>query len=62
MSLGKLNYDSLQEEFCILYHQLYGKLPDKSTRFSKPNLIKKIWSLKRSIKVIDENSSYYLNN
>ena len=62
MSLGKLNYDSLNEEFCYWYHKVNNKFPDRATKFSKLNLIKKIWQLKRSAKVIQENASPYLIN
>lgn len=62
MSLGKLNYDSLNEEFCYWYHKVNNKFPDRATKFSKLNLIKKIWQLKRSAKVIQENASHYLIN
>lgn len=58
MSLGKLNYDSLNEEFCYWYYKVNSKFPDRATKFSKLNLIKKIWQLKRSAKVIQENNPY----
>jgi hypothetical protein len=48
MSYGKLNYEALQEEFCVEYFTLYGKYPAKSAVFSKENLIKQIHKLKRS--------------
>jgi hypothetical protein len=47
MSLGKLNYQSLNEEFCYWYYKVYGRFPNKSTAFSKENLISKIHQLKR---------------
>lgn len=48
MSLGDLNYDSLQEEFCVWYFRVNRKFPDRSTIYSKRSLIKYIWSLKRT--------------
>jgi hypothetical protein len=59
MSLGKLNYDSLNEEFCYWYHKINGKFPSSKTKFSKLNLVVQIQRLKRSNKVIEENSSPY---
>jgi hypothetical protein len=48
MNLSKLNYITLNEEFCFWYFKVYNKFPDKSTKFSKAKLIKHIWYLKRS--------------
>ena len=48
MSLGKLNYSSLLEEFCVEYFRVYKKLPPKSTVFTKENLIRKIHFLRRT--------------
>jgi hypothetical protein len=59
MSLGKLNYESLNEEFCYWYHKVNGKFPSKSTNFSKLNLVVQIHKLKRINKVVEENSSPY---
>lgn len=50
MSLSKLNYDSLQEEFCYWYFKVNKKFPDKDTVFSKAKYIKLIWALRRSYK------------
>lgn len=59
MSLSKLNYPSLEEEFCYWYHKVNNKFPNKDTRFSKINLIKKIHQLKRSNRIIQENAAPY---
>ena len=48
MSLSKLNYDALNEEFCVWYYKVNKKFPDKHTLFSKAKLIKLIWALRRS--------------
>jgi len=50
MSISKLNYDTLNEEFCFWYFKVYEKFPNRKAEFSKPNLVKTIWSLKRSYK------------
>lgn len=62
MSLGKLNYESLNEEFCYWYHKVNGKFPSKTTRFSKVNLVLQIHKLKRSSKVIQENINHYMES
>lgn len=58
MSLGKLNYDTLNEEFCYWYYKVNNKFPSRDTKFSKLNLIKKIWQLKRSHNVIESNNFF----
>lgn len=57
MSLSKLNYDTLNEEFCYWYIKVYDRFPNNNAKFSKSNLIKTIWSLKRSFK-IKQRSNY----
>jgi hypothetical protein len=62
MSLGKLNYEALEEEFCYWYHKVNGKFPSNKTKFSKLNLVVQIHRLKRSNKVIEENINHYMES
>jgi hypothetical protein len=47
MSYGKLNYESLNEEFCYWYSKVNQKFPSKNTKLSKHNLLIHIHQLKR---------------
>jgi hypothetical protein len=48
MNLNKMNYNTLNEEFCFWYFKVYNKFPDKRVKLTKHGLVKQIWSLKRS--------------
>ena len=52
MSYGKLNYQSLEEEFCYWYNKVNLRFPNKDTRFSKVNLVINIHKLKREYRRI----------
>jgi hypothetical protein len=47
MSLGKHNREALDELFCYWYYKVYKRFPHKSAIYTKANLIKFIWILKR---------------
>lgn len=47
MSLSKLSYDALNENFCYWYFKVYQKFPNKNAVYSRANLVKIIWILKR---------------
>lgn len=47
MSYGKLNYQSLEEEFCYWYNKVNLRFPNKESKFSKVNLVRFIHKLKR---------------
>jgi hypothetical protein len=49
MSIGKLNYESLNEEFCHWYYKYHKVFPNKSMHYEKEDLINKIHLLKRGI-------------
>lgn len=57
MSYGKLNYQSLEEEFCYWYSKVNLKYPSKDTKFTKVNLVKHIYKLKREHRKIVRSQS-----
>jgi hypothetical protein len=57
MSYGKLNYESLQEEFCYWYNKVNLKFPNKDTQYSKVNLVRHIHKLKREYSKINRSQS-----
>jgi len=50
MSIGKLNYNDLQEEFVCKYAEINNRLPSKQeTIVSKHELAKAVHNLKREV-------------
>ena len=48
MSLTKMGYDALCEEFCYWYSLINGKYPHNKTVYSRNQMIRFIWSFKRN--------------
>lgn len=61
MSISKYNMEALNELYCYWYFKVHGVFPHNSDRNTRPQLVRKIWILKRVFKRMEKSNENVRN-